>query len=618
MKDKIAQRERTDALVGGYTARTFNEFVKEKAEQHKITPACVRSIPEVKAEWKQIQAKRKEATKADKLAKSAETKAQKKALSDAKKAEKKALSDAKKAEKKTTKEIVKDKTAIKKVAKKSAVDTENIKMTLVEKAHKKSREEKPPQEPKVKGRPKKYATPEEARRAKIEATKVLNKAKKEKQKASLVENKVVKRGQQGQPVYVPIRQRTNRSVIGDRIAEEIERDEMGAEDISDRTKKIRRRRVARQRKETEMMGMEDEDAPAKLDPDVVDAELKIYMAKTSKDLDGVLSALRRAEKKYDRLDPASKRSYNHTLQVYSQKKMQEEAMIRTARDNLAMFKKAKETRPERKREKAEQEAMTAEDINRAKKTAKPRQIRRKTVAEIIKKSAPYRPEFSGRGLPSTREFENYDRITEHLGQHLNDLNEAIDPKDLRDYIHFTKEKARLKSKLVGGLVHMIGGMEGQDLFTGEPASLENQIINQSSLEKLVEMKTRLEEADEYVPQIMDKINARIELLARQLMLAQNAPRQTLRKNLFGRGYDSDSDSDSDMEGGESLGFLGNIGRALKTSWNRPVQSKAEKNALNAVLNYIEPVAIAPLQVLAPPVGQLAEAQRKLMKSKAGV
>jgi hypothetical protein len=56
-----------------------------------------------------------------------------------------------------------------------------------------------------------------------------------------------------------------------------------------------------------------------------------------------------------------------------------------------------------------------------------------------------------------KEFANYGKIQDHLAQHLNDLKEAIDPKDLRDYLHFTREKARLKSKLVGGLVRMIGG-----------------------------------------------------------------------------------------------------------------------------------------------------------------
>jgi hypothetical protein len=56
---------------------------------------------------------------------------------------------------------------------------------------------------------------------------------------------------------------------------------------------------------------------------------------------------------------------------------------------------------------------------------------------------------SGRGRDGIlrRTFNNYGRIQEHLAEHLNDLKEPIDPKDLRDYIHYTKEKARLKAKI---------------------------------------------------------------------------------------------------------------------------------------------------------------------------
>lgn len=664
MKDKIAQRERTDALVGGYTARTFNEFVKEKAEQHKITPACVRSIPEVKAEWKQVKAKRDEAKKAERLAKKAETKSQKKALSDAKKAEKKAEKEAKKAQKKTTEEIVKDKTTLKKVAKKSAVDAENIKMVLVEKAHKKSQAEKPPQEPKVKGRPKKYATAEEARRAKIEQTKAINKAKKAQQPPK-----------------------------------------------------------------------EKKEKPSKLDPDVSDAELKIYMAKTDKDLDDVLKSIRKASVKYDKLDELNKKSYDHTLQIYTQKrkallekrrkeddekdaelerKKKEKVTASRAvsqgkaerQRNIQMFKDARvnikkdrerrmtdleegeiyeepmRIRPatpppkrptpqpsatalipqavanNRKRLEAVREALhenireliisqpqndngkyllhpsytdrrfgrrpgatniTQEDIeeldvdalarnfvdndNPYEEVYEPYYLRKlydpeydpdeefewtleldnesdmwgklgrrplRTEMELAKHYYKiYRTEIWAMGITEPidikplliqldkvnreldikvgkgynandlKEFKNYGKITDHLAQHLNDLKEAVDPKDLRDYLHFTREKARLKSKLVGGLVRMIGG----------------------------EM--------------------------------------------------SDSDSESDMEGGAGT-ILGNIGRALKTSWNRPVQSKAERQYLDAVLNYAEPAVLAPLSIVAPPIGKIGEAQRQLMKSKAGV
>lgn len=469
MRDKVEQRERTEMIVGG--ARTFNEFVKEKAIASNITPACVRSLPEIKEEWKQLKAKEK-----------AEKKAEKTATREAKKAEKKAEQQAKKATAKSDTAVAKEKTAIKKVAKKSAVDAENIKMVLVEKAHKKSQEEKPPQEPKSKGRPKKYATPEEARRAKIEATKALNKAK----KASLPP-KPPKPQKQGKEPQV--------------TAEQIRRE---SEEAQKRAKKQRKlyEREMRRRGEVEQMGMEDEDAGERWHPIVHELELKVYNARTGKELDDVLRLIKRAvdPKVKNTLDPANLKSLDRSIDTYSRKREAVFQHQREAEKNIAMFKNAKVAR-------------------------------------------------EGRGLntDALKEFKNYGKIQDHLGQHLNDLKEAIDPKDLRDYIHFTKEKARLKSKLVGGLVRMIGGKLSSD-----------------------------SESDS----------------------------------------DSGSDSDSDMEGGGD--FFGNIGKAFSASWNRPVQSKAEKDVLDFTLNTAQPALLAPLNVLAPPVAKIGDAQRKLLKSKYNV
>ena len=71
-----------------------------------------------------------------------------------------------------------------------------------------------------------------------------------------------------------------------------------------------------------------------------------------------------------------------------------------------------------------------------------------------------------------------------------------------------------------------------------------------------------------------------------------------------------------LEGGGSI--LGNIKRAFSSTWNQQPQSKAEKDALNFTLNTAEPALIKPLSVLAPPVGKIAEAQRKLLASKYGM
>ena len=656
MRDKIHQRERTEMIVGG--ARTFNEFVKEKAIASNITPACVRSLPEIKEEWKQLKEKEK-----------AEKKAEKTATKEAKKAEKMASKKATKASAKSTTAVAKEKTAIKKVAKKSAVDTENIKMVLVEKAN----ASVPPAEPKMKGRPKKYATPEEARRAKIEATKVLNKAK----KASLPPKppKEPKPQKQGKKPKEP-------EITAETIRRENEEE---ARRVLKQKKKAYDREM-RRRGEVEQMGMEDVDASEKWNPLVREIELKSEKAKTIKEIDEVLILIKQATQPtvYKTLDAVNIKSLDHSIDVYSKKKHAWFEHQREAEKNIAMFKNAKENRKPPSQSTGMREAMKARiqkeaeaeekeyqermekeqsgdreindlheeivdllmykiddddvprgttvkkiedlDLNklawgdyspldkeyllaewaqyhaghlllRLKKLLKKKEKKggMKTITQMASdacdaitgclpinrgrvytvqnvpvnfnsvypdpaSNAPVDPDVSrmprrrpnkvaptptltARGFnpDALKEFKNYGKIQDHLGQHLNDLKEAIDPKDLRDYLHFTKEKARLKSKLVGGLVRMIGG--------------------------------ELECSDS----------------------------------------DSGSDSDSDMEGGGD--FFGNIGNAFKASWNRQPQSKAERDVLDFTLNHAEPALLAPLNVLAPPVAKIGDAQRKLLKSQ---
>lgn len=656
MRDKVAQRERTEIITGG--ARTFNEFVKEKALASNITPACVRSLPEIKEEWKQLKEKEK-----------AEKKAEKTATKEAKKAEKKAEQQAKKATAKSDTAVAKEKTAIKKVAKKSAVDTENIKMVLVEKAN----ASVPPAEPKVKGRPKKYATAEEARRAKIEATKLLNKAK----KASLPPKppKAVKPQKQGKKPKEP-----------EITAEQIRREN---EEEAKRVLKQKKKAYAREMKrrgEVEQMGMQDVDASEKWNPLVHEIELKAEKAKTIKEIDEVLTLIKQATQPsiYNTLDAVNIRSLDHSIDTYSKKKQAWFEHQQQAEKNIAMFKNAKENRKPPSQSTGMREAMKAriqkeaeaeereyqerlekeksgsreiddlheeivdllaykiddEDAPRGTTVKKIEDLDLNKLAfgdyspldkeyllaewaqyhaghlllrlrKLLKKNekkggmervrqmasdacdaitgclstdrnkvytvqnvpvnfgsvypdpasnAPVDPGVSrmprrrpnrvaptttGRGLnmDDLKEFNNYGKIQDHLGQHLNDLKEAIDPKDLRDYIYFTREKARLKSKLVGGLVRMIGGGDSSD-------------------------------------------------------------------------SDSGSDSDSDMEGGGD--FFGNIGNAFKASWNRQPQSKAERDVLDFTLNHAEPALLAPLNVLAPPVAKIGDAQRKLLKSQYNV
>ena len=82
-------------------------------------------------------------------------------------------------------------------------------------------------------------------------------------------------------------------------------------------------------------------------------------------------------------------------------------------------------------------------------------------------------------------------------------------------------------------------------------------------------------------------------------------------HMTGSGMEGGRDYSQDE--GKSLGFFGNLKRAFSVSANKKPQSQAEKDALNFTLNYLEPVALAPLHVLAPPVGAIGEAQRQGLK-----
>ena len=64
-------------------------------------------------------------------------------------------------------------------------------------------------------------------------------------------------------------------------------------------------------------------------------------------------------------------------------------------------------------------------------------------------------------------------------------------------------------------------------------------------------------------------------------------------------------------------FFGKIGNAFKARFNDQ-GTPLERKATSVILNKIEPALIKPLQVLAPPVGQIAEAQRDVLKTHYGL
>ena len=73
-------------------------------------------------------------------------------------------------------------------------------------------------------------------------------------------------------------------------------------------------------------------------------------------------------------------------------------------------------------------------------------------------------------------------------------------------------------------------------------------------------------------------------------------------------------SGAGMEGGESLGFFGNIKRAFETSWNKKATPQ-EKQILKPIFQAEQGLTDYVLKPLAPPVGKIAEAQRRLLEDK---
>jgi len=89
-----------------------------------------------------------------------------------------------------------------------------------------------------------------------------------------------------------------------------------------------------------------------------------------------------------------------------------------------------------------------------------------------------------------------------------------------------------------------------------------------------------------------------------------AEKYNLKKNWFsGKGLVG--------EGNGAKDFFGKIGNAFKSSFNNQ-GSPQERQATSVILNKIEPALIKPLQILAPPVGDIANAQREDLKAHYGL
>ena len=55
-----------------------------------------------------------------------------------------------------------------------------------------------------------------------------------------------------------------------------------------------------------------------------------------------------------------------------------------------------------------------------------------------------------------------------------------------------------------------------------------------------------------------------------------------------------------------MGFFDNIGNAFTTTWNQPPRSNDERNALKFFYNDFLPTMTAPINIIAPPVGKVAD------------
>ena len=73
--------------------------------------------------------------------------------------------------------------------------------------------------------------------------------------------------------------------------------------------------------------------------------------------------------------------------------------------------------------------------------------------------------------------------------------------------------------------------------------------------------------------------------------------------------------ESELTGGS---FFGNIANAFKTTWNKPVQSKQEGDALKFFYNDFLPTASKPIQIIAPPVGTASNVLFNKLREHQGV
>jgi hypothetical protein len=186
----------------------------------------------------------------------------------------------------------------------------------------------------------------------------------------------------------------------------------------------------------------------------------------------------------------------------------------------------------------------------------------------------------------------------------------------------TTMKAKVNKKQVEKQLVETMGMKGEDRDTPAPPSREPA---QSNPEPPAKKKggrpkkySTAEEARE-AKRLMTKESDKRRKEAKKAIAQATAPitpaeAKELRKQLL----DKKKTEGKGLKGGSgATDFFNKIGNAFKTSFNNQ-GSPQERQATSVILNKIEPALIKPLQVLAPPVGDIANAQREGLKQHYGL
>lgn len=191
----------------------------------------------------------------------------------------------------------------------------------------------------------------------------------------------------------------------------------------------------------------------------------------------------------------------------------------------------------------------------------------------------------------------------------------------------TSMKAKLNKKLVDKQLTEVVGMRGEDKDAPAPAPPARS-VSQSDTAPPPKKKggrpkkySTAEEAKEAKRQMTKESDKRRKEAKKEAQKASapitHAEAKELRE-LKKELLDKKKTEGKGLKGGNgATDFFNKIGNAFKSRFNDQ-GSPQERQATSVLLNKIEPVLIKPLQVLAPPIGDIANAQREGLKAHYGL